>query len=348
MITIYNCYKQIVAPENIWRAWLEYRKGKRSRTEVRVFERRLEENLLQLIDDLQRGAYRHGPYQKFLVHDPKKRVISAPSIRDHIVHQAIYNVLYPFFDRVFLPSSFSCRTDKGTHLAVKVLSAYLRQQSLNYARDCWILHGDIKKCFNSIEHETLFRLLTARIYCDRTLTLLREIGNSYSTNTGFGESLRGIPLGNLTSQLFINIYMHELDVFVKEKLRVKKYLRYADDFILVFERAEECQKTALLTREFIEKSLRLSFPTTHEHITNLARGFEVLGQRFLPFYRVIKPRTFRRSRHKFKLRCQQFAKSECDVNALNASWQSVKGMLKYGNNRQRENDLLNMANIVCN
>jgi len=150
MISISNCYDLICSPENIWQAWLQYRKGKRTRAEVREFENKLEENLLKLMISLQTGSYLHGGYQKFLVHDPKRRTISAPSVRDHVVHQAIYNVLYPFFDRVFLSCSFSCRKNKGTHLAMKVLDKFIRKESKNYREDCWILHGDIKKCFDSI------------------------------------------------------------------------------------------------------------------------------------------------------------------------------------------------------
>lgn len=347
MISISDCYVKISSPENIWKAWLKYRTGKRFRQEVRVFERNLEENLLSLRDDLENGSYVHGGYEQFLVHDPKRRVISAPTVRDHIVHRAIYTVLYPFFDRVFLSSSFSCRNNKGTHRAVETLTAYLRQESSNYRRDAWVLHGDIKKCFDSIQHDTLDHLLQKRIKCDTTLTLLCQIVNSYSTNAGTGEPLRGIPLGNLTSQLFINIYMHELDVFIKETLRVKKYVRYADDFILVLESEDACRKAAVTIREFIAKELCLSFPTTHEHITKLSRGLTVLGQRFLPLYHTIKRQTYRRSRCKLKLRCRDFESNECTLYTLNASWQSIKGMLRYGNNRQLENELLNMVTNIC-
>jgi len=285
MKVLENCYERICSPENIWLAWTEYRKGKSGCLAAREFAHNLEENLLNLMGELQNGSYCHGDYFKFMVYDPKQRIISAPTVKDHIAHQAIYNVLYPFFDRAFSPFSYSCRKKMGTHRAVVQIAKYARQTSRNYREDCWILHGDVRKCFDSINHEVLVSLLSRRIHCEKTITLLEKVVGSYSVGSVTTEKERhGIPLGNLTSQLFINIYLHELDFFAKEKLFVKKYVRYADDFMLIFQNRKECEIHADLLKEFISRELKLDFPSTHKKITKLSRGVETLGARFLPFY----------------------------------------------------------------
>jgi len=331
----------------MWLAWIEYRRGKRTCPAVREFEVQLEENLLGLRDELVDGSYQHGGYCKFLVRDPKQRIISAPLVRDHVVHQAIYNMLNPFFEKVFLPFSFSCRKNKGTHKAVAFVHKYDRQVSRNYHEDCWVLHGDIKKCFDSINHQILMKLLVKRIHCDRTLELLKKIIQSYHVQSVSYQDTEqhGIPLGNLTSQLFINVYLHELDFFVKEKLLVKQYIRYADDFILLFKDSEECARLANVIRVFLKTNLKLEFPSTHEKISRLANGIESLGVKFLPFYRKVKYGTFKRSEHLFSDRCLDYAQKAIDVNPLNASWQSLKGLLKHGHNIKLVDSLLNKANL---
>ena len=350
MLKLKNCYEKICSPENIWLAWTEYRKGKSGCMAAREFERNLEENLLEIIDELNNDSYCHGGYFKFLVYDPKQRIISAPTVKDHIVHQAIYNVLYPFFDRTFSPFSFSCRKKMGTHRAVARIQKYARQASANYHEDCWILHGDVKKCFDSINHEILLFLLGKRIHCDRTIALLKKVIISYSVGftPDMSESERcGIPLGNLTSQLFINIYLHELDFFAKGKLFVKKYVRYADDFILIFQNRRDCEVHADLIKEFLNKKLKLDFPSTHKKIAKLSRGVETLGARFLPFYKKIRTKTYRRSEHLFRQRCQDYAENKIGVDSLNSSWQSLMGMLKYGHNIKLVERLINIANLYA-
>lgn len=337
-----NCYEKIVAPENLWAAWLKYRQGKRNRPAVREFEVNLENNLVELRDSLLKESYSHGSYYKFIVHDPKKRTISVPSVKDHLVHRAVFDVLYPFFDSCFSPFSFSCRNNKGTLKAVDLLSKYLRQVGKNYNSDCWVLHGDIKKCFDSINHDILFNLLKERIGCGKTINLLKDIIVSYQVSAG-----RGIPLGNLTSQLFANVYLNKLDFFVKEKLRVKKYLRYADDFLLVFESCEEVEAAADDIRLFSKNKLQLDFPTDHQEIKTPRGGFEVLGQRFLPSYRRVRNKTFFRLNEKFLSRVEKY-EPRSNGFELNASWQSFVGLLKHGNNfdKKKETFLIFNKNYV--
>lgn len=342
MKKIKDCYKAIISPENLWLAWTKYRAGKRNNPAARGFEHNLEENLLALLTDLKNNSYRHGDYYKFFVFDPKKRLISAPKVLDSVLHRAIYNILYPFFDKIFSPFSFSCREGKGTHRAIAAINRYARQASKNYFCDVWIMHGDIKKCFDSIDHKILLELLKCRVICQKTMNLLREVIDSYFTDNG--SCPRGIPLGNLTSQLFINVYLHGLDEFAKGTLRIKKYIRYADDFIVIFNTQKECDDCAIKIRDFLSANLKLSCPPTHLKIRRLSRGANLLGKRFLPFYNKVKNKTLRRNQELFLEQCRKYQLGEISALALNASWQASRGMLKYGNNHNAMNCLLNIVN----
>lgn len=178
-------YQDLISVENLFQAWSEFRKGKRKRKDVQIFERNLEDNLFELYQSLKDKSYRHGNYQSFYVQDPKQR---------HI------------------------------HKVVKRLVKFTRIVSKNYTKDCWVLKLDIKKFFASVDHNILMNLLKKKINDPDILWLLKEVIKSFPT---------GIPLGNLTSQIFANIYMNNLDQFVKHKLKIRYYLRYADDFLIL-------------------------------------------------------------------------------------------------------------------
>lgn len=351
MKIINNCFEKIITPKNLWRAWKVYRAGKRERLAVLDFEKNLEENLLKIYNDLKNDSYKHGGYYKFVVHDPKRRLISAPSIRDHIVHQAICNILIPYFEKKFSPFSFSCRNGRGTSGAIKKFKEHLRSASQNGCQDCWILHGDIEKCFDSIDHNILLIILKQRIYCYQTIKLLKQVIDSYDSGWRFNfnenEIKRGIPLGNLTSQLFINIYLNSLDQFVKEKLFVGKYVRYADDFLIVVNSKGQAEKIAVVIRNFLQKILNFNFPLSHQLIVSLRRGVEVLGIKFLPTYQKTRPSTWKRIFRKFIFKTKQYQQKTLNIEGLNAVWQSYRGLLSNGNNYKIKNKLLTIVNFYA-
>jgi hypothetical protein len=169
---------------------------------------------------------------------------------------------------------------------------------------------------------------------------LENIIDSYHVSLG-----RGIPLGNLTSQLFVNVYIHELDFYVKEHLRVPRYVRYADDLIAVVRTQEEGESLITLLRNFAEQQLGLSIPDTHVMLRELHRGVEVLGVRFLPGYQRIKNATFLRSRSVFQERCRAYEEGVISGASLNASWESLRGTFMHGNNKERLKELL--MNVPC-
>jgi RNA-directed DNA polymerase len=217
--------------ENIYKSFYEFRRGKKMKADVAYFSVKLASNITKIHGDLQSGTYIHGGYVHFKIADPKPRDIHKASVQDRIVHHALYRSLYPFFDRHFIHDSYSCRINKGTHRALRRFRELARKESKNFTKTIWVLKGDIRKCFASVDHIILKEILKKHIVCPKTLKVLHTVIDSFS----IGSLGKGIPLGNLTSQLFINIYLNELDHFVKRVLKVKYYIRYADDFVILSE-----------------------------------------------------------------------------------------------------------------
>lgn len=170
-------------------------------------------NVLSLHSDLVNSRYTHGGYSAFKIADPKPRDIHKASVRDRLLHHALYRKLYPFFDRLFISDSYSCRLGKGTHTAMNRFRAFAYKVSRNNTRTCWVLKCDIRKFFASIDHTVLKEILTVHIRDTRLRELLGNIIESFSVATG-----KGLPLGNLTSQLLVNVYMNEFDQYIKRAI----------------------------------------------------------------------------------------------------------------------------------
>jgi retron-type reverse transcriptase len=212
----------------VHRAWLDFSAGKRQKTDVIAFAGNIEDELCSLVYELRNETYVHGSYERFIVYDPKRRVIHKASVRDRIVHRFLYNALLPEFHRRWLGCSYSCRPGFGQHRSIADVRAALRQVETVGRGICWILKCDVRKFFDSVHHETLLELLCAHISDPRLCWLLELVVESFATQPGVG-----LPIGNLTSQLFANVYMHELDWFAKQTLGLRWYFRYADDMLVL-------------------------------------------------------------------------------------------------------------------
>lgn len=283
-------YADIVSLENLLEAWKEFSGGKRSRKDVQAFELRLMEHLILLHTELITKSYWHGSYEAFKVNDPKPRDIHKATVRDRIVHRAIYRVLYPFFDNVFISDSYSCRDGKGTHRALRRFEIFARKVSCNRTKTVWVLKCDIRKFFASIDHEILLGILRDRIIDEDISWLLeRVIGSFSSVRSGIG-----LPLGNLTSQLFANVYLNELDQFVKHELKAKRYIRYADDFVLFGTEYEELEGWLISIKEFLEERLDLWLHPDKVSIGTVASGVDFLGWIHFPDHRVLRTATKKR------------------------------------------------------
>ncbi len=284
-------YDDITSVENLLSAWQEFIRGKRNKPDVQQFQWRLMDNILALHRDLKSQTYRHGAYHAFKISDPKPRDIHKASVRDRLVHHAIHRVLYQFFDHTFIDDSYSCRVNKGTHRAMNRLREYAYTVSQNHTRTCWVLKCDVKKFFASIDQQTLFEILACHIHDERTQALIMKVVRSFhSTTRG-----KGLPLGNLTSQLFVNIYMNEFDQYVKHKLKTRYYIRYADDFVILARKKSQLESLVPQIADFLEPYLKLTLHPRKVSIATFASGIDFLGWVHFPDHRVLRTSTRRRA-----------------------------------------------------
>ncbi len=272
-------------------------------------------NILVLHRDLAEDRYCHGPYEAFKISDPKPRDIHKATVRDRLLHHALYRILYPRFDRTFIADSYSCREGKGTHKAMNRFRAFARQVSKNNTRTCFVLKCDIRKFFASIDHAALLTILSRYISDRRILGLLQNIIQSFhSTELG-----KGLPLGNLTSQLLVNIYMNEFDQFTKHKLKAKHYIRYADDFVFLSNDRNTLLKMLPYMEAFLHERLRLQLHPNKVYIKTFASGVDFLGWVHFSDHRVLRTSTKRRMLKTIRR------------NQKSAALASYRGMLTHGN-----------------
>lgn len=321
-------HKEIVSLENLCLAWDEFARGKRGKPDVQEFERDLADNLIVLHDDLSAGNYRHGTYERFSICDPKPRVIHKASVRDRLVHHAIHRVLYPFFDRRFVADSFSCRVGKGTHKALDRFRTMACKVGRNHTRTCWVLKCDIRRFFASIDHGVLLSLLAKEVSDKRTMELLRNVVESFSTG---GRPGVGLPLGNLTSQLFANVYMNAFDQFVKHGLKARWYVRYADDFVLLSEDRVWLEARLTHIDAFLRRRLRLELHPDKIFLKTFASGVDFLGWVHFPCHRVLRAATKRRMLRRLR------------ENPALGTLQSYLGLLQHGNTHQLQAGIKNLA-----
>lgn len=283
-------FDTIISLDNLLAAWQEFIRGKQQRKDVQEFGFHLMDNLSALHGDLASFRYRHGGYHAFSIADPKPRSIHKASVRDRVLHHTLYRILYPFFDRTFVSTSFSCRVGKGTHAALERFASCARRVSRNHTRTCWVLKMDIVKFFANIDHTIILGILASYIPEERTRALLGEVVGSFSSIA----SGVGLPLGNLTSQLLVNIYMNEFDQFVKHALRAKYYIRYADDFVLFSDDRVWVTQQIDPIATFLRERLRLSLHPDKISIRTVASGVDFLGWVHFPHHRVLRTTTKRR------------------------------------------------------
>ena len=285
-----HTYNSIISLENLLLAWKEFSLGKQKKKDVQIFQLRLLRNISDLQEDLQNKRYRHGGYEAFEIRDPKPRDIHKANVRDRLLHQAVHRMLYPFFDKVFVADSYSCQIGKGTHKAFKRFTAFALIVSKNYTCTAWVLKCDVRKFFANIDHQILFSTLAFYISDVDILRLLNDIVKSFSN----GRIGVGLPLGNLTSHLLVNIYMNEFDQFVKHRLKTKYYIRYADDFVILSKSKAELENTLPLIREFLWERLKLSLHPDKVFIKTFTSGVDFLGWIHFPKHRLLRAVTKRR------------------------------------------------------
>jgi len=311
-----HIYNNIISVENLLVSWREFLCGKRKRKDVAEFSVNFMDNIFMLHRELVEKTYKHGGYQAFRISDPKPRDIHKASVCDRLVHHAIYRIMYPHFDRKFIFDSYSCRINKGTHKAIYRLRHFGHIVSKNNTRTCWVLKCDIRKFFANIDHKILKNILEKHIGDENALWLFSQIIDSFETENKIRV---GLPLGNLTSQLLVNIYMNKLDHFMKRELKANFYIRYADDFVILHEDRGYLEKSIPKISEFLETKLKLSLHPNKVFIKTLASGTDFLGWVNFSKHRTLRTSTKKRMMKKLR------------KNPKPESIASYMGMLSHGN-----------------
>ncbi|HRY91377.1 MAG TPA: reverse transcriptase/maturase family protein [Candidatus Gracilibacteria bacterium] len=279
--------------ENVWRCWFLFKKGKKYSKELEEYIYCQEKYLWRLFEDLRDGNYKHGGYKRFEVCDNKRREIAVSSITDRIVHRIIYEYLVPIFDQGFIFDVWSCRKGKGLVGALDRVQMMMRR----YA-DCYVWRADVKKFFDNVDQRVLYDLIGKKVADNTALWLVRQVIESYNSGV-FGK---GIPIGNLTSQIFANIYLSELDRFVMNEIKPLAYLRYGDDFV-VFGKSDECvedlRKKVIV---YIEDFLKLKINKSSNLIIKAGWGLKFMGCRVFTYGRRLNNRNWRRLMDKVNLK----------------------------------------------
>ncbi|HEY4691153.1 MAG TPA: reverse transcriptase domain-containing protein [Anaerolineae bacterium] len=291
-----DLYPSLVSFENLYRAYRNAARGKRGQPDVAAFEYNLEANLFRLQNELESRSYRHGAYTSFHIRDPKRRLISAAPFRDRVVHHALCNIVEPIFERTFIGDSYANRLGKGTHRALDRCQRFARRYR-------HVLQCDVEQFFPSVDHAVLRTILARKIADARVLWLVDEIlrsgagvlANEYIPVYFPGDDLfaatrpRGLPIGNLTSQFWANVYLNELDQFVKRRLRCQAYLRYVDDFLLFSDNKRQLWAWKDAIHEFLI-GLRLTLHERASTVYPATNGIPFLGFRVYPTHRRLKRR----------------------------------------------------------
>jgi RNA-directed DNA polymerase len=337
-----HIFDSIISIENLLLAWKEFLKDKKQKEDVQKFQLGLMDNILTLHQDLKSKTYRHGKYIAFKINDPKPRDIHKASVRDRLLHHAIYRILYPYFDKKFIYDSYSCRLGKGTHKAINRFRDFSRKVSKNNTRNCWILKCDIRKFFANINHQILKSIIFKHMHDSDTHVLLLNIIDSFHTKNdtisamadivSFArQDLVGLPLGNLTSQLLVNVYMNEFDQYMKHKLKVKYYIRYADDFVIFSQNKSHLENLIPDISQLLNNNLKLQLHPDKLFIKTLASGVDFLGWVQFSYHRVLRTSTKRRMFRNLK-----------ENNYKEESVNSYLGMLVHGDAKKLEKAIENL------
>ncbi|MGH8009938.1 MAG: reverse transcriptase domain-containing protein, partial [Candidatus Binatia bacterium] len=272
MKTAKQLFPQGTAFANLCQAFHDASHGKRTKPEVQDFAYHLEERLWEIKHELEAGRYVWGGYRPFWIYDPKKRLIKAASFRDRVVHHALYNILEPLWERSYIRDTYACLSGRGTLAAVRRYEECIRQ----VAGRGYVLKCDISQYFASVDHAVLQALLRRKLRDETILPLLDSL-----VKTGDVGGGKGMPIGNLTSQLFANLYLDPCDHFVKEQLG-RQYIRYMDDFVIVGRQKRELWEVLAAAREFLWQRLRLSLNPRRTAVLPLVQGVDFLGYVIYP------------------------------------------------------------------
>ncbi len=342
MKTYSNLYKEICSIENLRKAHMKARKGKRKEFYVIQFEENLEENLKLLQRELLNFTYNPKPLKGFTIRDPKTRKIHASKFIDRLVHHAIVNVLEPIFEKIFIYDSFASRKNKGTHLSIERLKKFIRKVSgngrlvnnalNNNQIEGYFLKADIKSYFERVDKELLLGIIRKKVDDEKVIWLIKQVLDNFDSNIPG----KGMPLGNYTSQFFANVYLNELDYFVKHKLGVKYYIRYVDDFVILHKSKKRLEYLKEKINDFLVSRLKIWLHPDKSKILPLRNGIAFLGYRMFYHYKLLIRRNIRGIENKIAL----FNNGKISKEKLSDALQGWYGYAKWANTYNWRKDTL--------
>lgn len=337
MVTYKDLYDKIWEFDNLLLALKKAQKGKRHVRAVAQFLFQQERNLFRLQRALQKKTYKPGKYKAFYIYDPKERMISAAPFHDRVIHHALCNVIEPLFEKTFIYDSYANRKGKGTHKAILRYQKFARKYP-------YVLKCDIRKFFPSIDHEILKQKFRWKIQCKDMLWLMDAIIDGSNKQEDHivhfpGDDLftpyersRGLPIGNLTSQFWANVYMNNFDHFVKEELGVKGYIRYVDDFV-IFGQTKQQLRAWRMEIENKLAQLRLIVHQNKTQIYPVEKGVPFLGFQVFPHYKYVRKANAKRH---FRFLKKKLIDPKLDPDSLENSINSWLGHIRFGQSERRE------------
>ena len=344
-----NLWEQIVGFDNLLIAAKKAQRCKRFKPDILQFNYHLESEILKLQRELISQTYLTGNYKNFQIIDPKPRSISAAPYRDRVVHHALCNIIAPIFEKTFIADSYANRVGFGTHKALKKFIHYTRSHK-------YILQCDISRYFPSIDLQILKQLIHDKIKCPNTLWLIdliidrsppQELILERFPNDDLLtpiERRKGLPLGNLTSQLFANIYLNELDQFIKHHLKAQKYIRYLDDFAIFANDYNFLNTSKLAISDFLI-NLRLKLHPVKTQLFATNHGVNFVGFRILPTHTRVLAKNIQRGKKRIRRLQNSVNQGTISTNKLIASCQAWRGHLQHGDTWHLQQQLFSFLEV---
>jgi retron-type reverse transcriptase len=337
MQTYTNLYSKIYALENLKLAYRKAKKGKSKRDYVIEFEMDLQNNLFKLREELRNLTYRPKQLKTFIIRDPKLRKISKSEFKDRIVHHALINIIEPIFEKIFIHDSYANRKNKGASNALFRLKCFIRKISKNNNKKVYCLKYDIRHYFENINHEILIHTIKEKINDNNIINLFYLILKNHYSNIG-------LPLGNLTSQFLANVYLNDLDYFIKHELKIKYYLRYVDDFIILHNDKKILEFYKEKISAFLKHNLKIELHDEKSKITQLKQGINFLGFRNFYYYSILKKNKRRLINNKFNLVIQSYK----ETNNYKRLMQRIEAILAHIESCNSFNLRKHLVNKLCN
>ncbi len=337
-----TCEQYFTSLQALKSAYQGASKGKRYRRYAVVFHYSLLENLLELQQELNGLSYRPRPHRRFIVQDPKKRLIDAPHFRDRIVHHAVSRVLQAKYEPIFIYDSYACRKFKGTHRALRRMQHFLRWKT---DQPLYVLKIDVSKYYASVNHVVLKQLLRRKLTDRLLLCTLDTIIDSYQSGTDHDhlftpdspyhtQGPRGIPIGNLTSQVFANVYLHEVDVYAKRTLKIRRYVRYMDDIVIVSDDKRQLQEWQKDIITFLHDKLLLTVHPKKTRLFPARLGVDFVGYVIWPYKIRIRSSTLKNFKKRWRTMLKQYCNGDIEKEDLRATFYSWVAHVNHASPRQ--------------